>query len=523
MPVGRARVQFQHAGVRIALVAHGWELPPTDGEVVLLGPGGEVDGAAPAEPAALPAPDPMGLAFVTFTSGTTGRPKGVAVEHRQLAAYAQAMGEMLELTHGTRLASPASPCVDLGATAWLVALHHRGVVAVLAEEARLDATLFATQLRQLEVDVLKITPSHVSVLMGAVGAGALPRRALVLGGEQLWSDAVAQVRDLSPGLEVFNHYGPTETTVGALTQRIAGTPPPKRTIPIGRALASSYALPGGDGLVPGGQRVAELWLGGPSVTRGYLGDPRSTADRFRPDPGAGRPGGRAYRTGDLVRLDPSGDAVYVGRDDDQTKVRGIRVEPSEVDRELLALPGITQAVTLAVGDGLSRRLESWVVATEAGDAASILTTLRQLLPEPTLPVQVHRVDAIPITAGGKRDRAALLRMRTEAAGTGRPPEGTVEVAIAACFEQILGGRVENAHASFFELGGHSLIAIVAIARLREDLGLDLDVETFFRAPSVAGLAESAGPDVAARIEVLTQVAQMSDAEVASELKRRGTS
>jgi amino acid adenylation domain-containing protein len=523
VPAGRALVQLQHARVRIALVAHGREVPPTDIEVVLLGPGGEVDGAAAAEPAALLPPDPRDLAFVTFTSGTTGRPKGVAVEHRQLAAYAQAMGEMLELTHGTRLASPASPSVDLGATAWLTALHHRGVVAVLPQEARLDAALFAAQLRQLEIDVLKITPSHLSALMGAVGAGALPRRTLVLGGEQLWSHVVAQVRELSPGLEVINHYGPTETTVGALAQRIVGTPPPERAIPIGRALESSYALPGGDGPVPGGQRAAELWLGGPSVTRGYLGDPRSTADWFRPDPGAGRPGGRAYRTGDLVRLDPSGGAVYVGRDDDQTKVRGIRVEPSEVDRELLALPGITQAVTLAVGDGSGRRLESWVVATEPRDAASILATLRELLPEPTVPARVHQVEAIPITAGGKPDRAALLRMRIEAAGTGRPPAGAVEVAITACFEQLLGARVENAHASFFDLGGHSLLAMVAIARLREDLGLELNVETFFRSPSVAGLAESAEPDVAARIEVLAEVARMSDADVAGELERRLTS
>lgn len=525
VPVGRALAQLRHAGVRVALVARGWTVPPTDVEVITLGPDGAVEGAAAAgvEAVVLPPPDPSGLAFVTFTSGTTGRPKGVAVEHRQLAAYAEAMGDMLKLPRGSRLASPASPSVDLGATAWLVALYQGATVAVLPAEARLDASVFAAEMQRLAVDVLKITPSHLSALMGAVGAAVLPRRTVVLGGEQLWPDVVAQVRALSPGLEVINHYGPTETTVGVLVQRVVGSPPPGQPLPIGRALASAYALPGGDGPVPGGRILAELWLAGPSVARGYLGDPRSTADWFRPDPSARRMGGRAYRTGDLVRLDSQGAAVYVGRADDQTKVRGIRIEPGEVDRELRALPGVAHAITLAIEDGVGKRLESWVVGADARETSSIIAALREMLPEPMVPTQVHLVEAIPLTAGGKPDRAALLRMRTETHTNGRPPKGAVEVAIAGCFEQLLGARVENAHAPFFDLGGDSLLAVIAMARLREELGLELSVETFFRSSSVAGLAESAGPEVAAQIEVLAEVARMSDAEVADELKRRGTS
>jgi acyl carrier protein len=324
-------------------------------------------------------------------------------------------------------------------------------------------------------------------------------------------------------LEVINHYGPTETTVGALVQRIVGSPPPGQSVPIGCALASSYALPGGDGPIPGGRMLAELWLGGSSVARGYVGDPMSTADRFRPDPRAERPGSRAYRTGDLVRLNPQGAAVYVGRNDDQTKVRGIRIEPGEVDRELRALPGVVYAITLAVEDGLGRRLESWVVGNKAQDPASIIIALRDLLPEPMVPAKLHMLEAIPITAGGKPDRAALLRMRTESHTNGRPPNGMVEVAIAACLERLLGTQVEDAHASFFELGGDSLLAVIAMAQLREELGLDLSVEMFFRSPSVAGLAELAGPDVVARIEVLVEVARMSDTEIAGELKRRSMS
>ncbi|HEX6096631.1 MAG TPA: amino acid adenylation domain-containing protein [Thermoanaerobaculia bacterium] len=491
VPASRAIAQLQHARVRVALVARGWEMPAADVEAVVLDPDGEIEGVAGSEPAALSHPHAMSLAFVTFTSGTTGRPKGVAIEHRQLAAYAHAMAARLELPRGSRLASPAAPSVDLGATAWLVALHQGMTVAVLPASAALDAAAFAAALRELEVDLLKITPSHLSALMAAVGAGALPRRTLVLGGEQLWSDVVARIHALSPELEIFNHYGPTETTVGAVVQPIEGTPPPGQAVPIGRALPSAYALPGGDGPIPGGKMVAELWLGGPSVARGYLNDPRGTADRFLPDPGAGRPGGRAYRTGDRVRLDRSGAAVYVGRDDDQTKIRGTRVEPGEVDRELLALPGVSRAVTLAVGEGLERRLESWV-AGPYGDAASILAALQKSLPEAMIPARVHRVDAIPMTAGGKPDRAALLQMLTEERPAGRPPEGAVEVAIAETFERLLRVPVDDAHKSFFELGGHSLLAMVAIARLRDALGLDVNVDAFFSEPSVAGLARVAG-------------------------------
>lgn len=515
VPVARAARQLEVVGARVALLAPGWDVPHPGLTLLHLGPDGDLLGP-PSGPTPPPLPSPANLAFVTFTSGTTGRPKGVAVEHRQLAAYAGAVGDLLRMPRGARLASLASPTVDLGATAWLVALHQGATVAILPPEARLDPAVFAAHMRGMGVDLLKITPSHLSVLL-ADRAGALPRRALVLGGEQLDATMVARIREQAPELAIFNHYGPTETTVGALVHRVdvADAGP----VPIGRALASARALPGGEGPVPAGRRVAPLWLGGPSVTRGYLGDPRATADRFRPDPE--RPGGRAYLTGDLIRLDSAGAAVYVSREDDQTKVRGVRVEPREVDLALQAMPGVARAATLAVGEGLARQLESWVVSRGNLDLDALLAALRESLPDAMVPARVHMVDAIPMTAGGKRDRAALLRLRTAPSDVvGRAPETPVEVAIAACFERVLGAPVVNAQRSFFDLGGHSLLAVVAVARLREELGLDVTVKAFFDTPSVVDLAALASPDVVARAEVMAEVARMSDADVVEALGRR---
>ena len=377
-------------------------------------------------------------------------------------------------------------------------------------------------MRQFEVDVLKITPSHLGALLIAAGAGVLPRHTLVLGGERLPAELVVRVRELAPRLRIINHYGPTETTVGALAEVIDGGADLGGEIPVGRALASSLALPGGEGRVPDGAQTAELWLACPSVARGYYGDPRATADRFRPHSRGDAPGGRAYRTGDLVRLTADGAAVFVGRGDEQVKIRGARVELAEVERELARQPGVTAAVASVTGQGLTRRLEAWVVGSGELDANSVVARLREVLPEPMIPAHLHVVDAIPRTASGKPDREALLAMRGSARPPGRPPEGSAETAVAGVFEEILGVPVTDAHASFFDIGGHSLLAAQAIARLRDGLGFTLEVDEFFAVPTVAGLAASAGPETPARLEALAVVEQMTDEEVARALERRGS-
>jgi amino acid adenylation domain-containing protein len=521
VPPGREAAQLAHVGARFAVAAPGWEAPPAQLTVVAAGEDGPGEAADGAGGAVLPGDQPPAtrLAFVTFTSGTTGRPKGVAVEHGQLAAYAGAIADVLGLAGGMTLASPAAPSADLGMTAWLVALHQGARYAVLPVEAALDPQRFAAAMRGLEVDVLKITPTHLEALLGATGPDVLPGHTLVLGGEQLPAELVARVRALAPGLRVINHYGPTEATVGGLAHVVGDTPEPGGEVPIGYALASALALPGGDGPAPDGALAAELWLAGEGVARGYYGDPRATADAFRPAPGNDVPGGRAYRTGDLIRLDAAGAAVFAGRADDQVKIRGVRVELAEVKRELRGQPGVTAAVVSPVGQGLAARLEAWVTGTGL-DPDALTARLRAALPEPMVPARVHVVDAVPRTASGKPDLAALLAMRGTARHTGRMPEGPAEFAIAAVFQEVLGAPVTDAHASFFDLGGHSLLATLAIARLRDNLGLATDVEAFFAGPTVAAIAATVGPEDQARLEIVAAVGQLTDEEVARELDRR---
>jgi acyl-coenzyme A synthetase/AMP-(fatty) acid ligase len=497
--------------VRFAVAAPGRDVP-TGLTGAVLDTGGDLRH----EPIDRSPPGPAQLAMVTFTSGTTGRPKAVGVEHRNLAAYAEAAGTLLGAGPAMGLASPAAPSVDLGLTAWLVGLRHGGPVTLLTPETVRDPYALADALEAAAPDVLKITPSHLDALLTVAGPRVLPRHTLILGGEQLPAGLTGRIHALAPALRVVNHYGPTETTVGALAH-VVDPAAGDTGVPIGRALAGAIALPGGPGPVPSGDRRAELWIAGAGVTRGYLGDPRLTADRFRPDPGGGSPGGRAYRTGDLVRL-ASGAAVFAGRSDRQTKVRGVRVELGEVERELRAQPGVEQAVAEVTGQSSTGRLDAWVVAPGA-DPAAVLAGLREVLPDAMIPSRLTLVDAIPLTPGGKVDHDALRALIATARAGGRGPRGPAEEAVAAVFADVLGAPVTDAEASFFELGGHSLLATLAIARLRDSLGCAVDVDRFFADSTVAGVAALVGPAVADRLTVAAEIAGMTDDEVARALEK----
>lgn len=515
VPAARAALQLAHARVRLALVPQDRPGPAEDMTVIRLGPAGQIEH----EPIASPLPPAGGLAVVTFTSGTTGTPKGVATEHGNIAAYAAAMSEVLDTGPAATLASPAGPAADLGGTAWAVALHDGATIAVLDPQDLLDASRFALAVRRFDVDVLKITPSHLDALLATAGAAVLPRSVLVLGGERLGADLVARVRSAAPALRVLNHYGPTETTIGALVHEVPPTEQAHGYVPIGRALASSVALPGGADAVPGVGRSAELWLAGRSVARGYLADPRSTAERFRPAPDGELPGGRAYITGDLIRLDGDGGAVFAGRVDDQIKIRGTRVEPAESEAALRSFPGVVSAVVLVTGPADGERLEAWFTATGGIRAEALAAHLRGLLPEAAVPARLHRLPAIPRTASGKTDRTALLSLRPAPSAAGHLPVGPLECAVARIFAELLECEVDDADASFFDLGGHSLLATRAIARLREDLGIDLSLEDFFAEPTVTAIAAAAGPQTLTRLHLLHEVDAMTDDEVVRALER----
>ncbi|HEX6184262.1 MAG TPA: amino acid adenylation domain-containing protein [Pyrinomonadaceae bacterium] len=315
---------------------------------------------------------PEGLAYVLYTSGSTGRPKGVAVEHRQLAHYVDAVTRRLALPQGSTFAAVTTLAADLAYTSVFPALSTGGHLHVVGHELVADAAALADYFERNRVDCVKIVPSLMTALLASPEAARLlPRRVLVLGGEASTWGLVERVRTLAPSCEVFNHYGPTESTVGVLTYRAGegAARPDTPTVPLGAPLerVRAYVLDAHMRPVPTGL-AGELYLGGAGLARGYLNRPALTAEKFVPDPFSHEPGARLYKTGDLVRFLPKGTLGFLGRSDDQLKVRGFRVEAGEVEAALRAHPGVRAAAVLPRADASgAKRLVAYFVADEAAE------------------------------------------------------------------------------------------------------------------------------------------------------------
>jgi amino acid adenylation domain-containing protein/FkbM family methyltransferase len=308
------------------------------------------------------------LAYVLFTSGTTGNPKAVEVPHGALEAYADSLRKRLGTTGGESWESVTTLAADLGYTSLLGALCCGGHLVLRSQEQAIDWHEVGG------CDYLKITPGHLEALLLAAAEPqqVLPRKGLLLGGEAwdwtLWN----RLNQLQPALKVWNHYGPTETAIGVTLNEVRQVPAPRP--PLGAALehARLYVLDetgeaSWDGV------AGELWIGGTSVARGYAAQPRLTADRFRPDPWAGEPGARMYGTGDRVRRRADGGYEFLGRLDRQLKIHGIRIEPAEVEAALRRHPAVAQA---AVVPSLTNQIPSLrAVVVPSQDTAGSLYRL----------------------------------------------------------------------------------------------------------------------------------------------------
>ena len=450
----------------------------------------------PGEPDAEPlrVPDPRQLAYVIYTSGSTGRPKGVMVHHGGLAAYLSYAVDAYRVAEG-RGAPLATPLTfDLSITALLAPLLAGRRVEMVPAEPAVDA--LAEQLRPgADWSFVKLTPAHLEALEGRLEPGAAATAALVVGGEALQGSYLAAWRRRDPALRVINEYGPTETVVGCSAFEVPPGEPASGAVPIGQPVAGArlYVLDSRDRLAPIGV-AGHLQVAGPGVSRGYLGRPRLTAERFRPCPFGGVAGDRAYATGDVVRFLPDGRLVYLGRCDDQVKVRGHRVEPGEVEAALVTDPAVAEAIVGVRGEGARRRLVAWIVARPEAEPApeALRERLRRLLPEPLVPGAWVFLDVFPLTAHGKIDRRALPDPATAVRSTAaaRPPSGPVEEVLAAIWAEVLDVDRVGADEDFFELGGHSLLASRVFARLRRTFGVELPLATLFAHPTVAGLARA---------------------------------
>ncbi|UED87496.1 non-ribosomal peptide synthetase [Streptomyces profundus] len=496
LPAARLRALLAASGAQ-AVLTTGELAPrlPVDGPRVLL-----LDEVAdwPAGTEPEPDVDPGSLAYTIFTSGSTGQPKGVAVEHRQITHYLGALFPELDAAvPGVRsFALVSTPAADLGLTAVLGALTTGRVLHLLDAETAVDPRRFARYLGEHQVDAIKMVPSQLEMLAAdAELATLLPRRLLILGGEACSWDLVRRIRRAAPGLAVQTSYGPTETTVSVLTCDVDAIPEERRHggVPLGRPLAGVVCRvtdPEGRTL-PGGMS-GELWIAGPTLARGYLGERAGTEAAFRRGPD----GTRHYRTGDRVRARADGMLEFLGRVDDQVKILGHRVEPGEVAAALRALPGVAAAHAQPVGGGREPRLCAWVVpaAGATPTVEELRAAARTLLPRPMLPAEFVLLDRLPLTPNGKVDRRALpLPAGPRRAAPRRPPGTLREEILRDLFAEVLGVPTVGVDDDFFALGGHSLLATRLAARIRSALGLRMTVRMLFDAPTAAELAPFLAP------------------------------
>ena len=501
LPAARQAMLLVESGARLWLAPGGSPAPGGLG-LPALDPVGEGLPDADAFPDSEgPPATPESLAYVLFTSGSTGGPKPVGVEHRQLAGYVRAiLGELALEDHDAGFAMVSTFGADLGHTALFPSLCSGGRLHLVSQDGASSPAALEDEFLRWPPDVVKIVPSHLRALLsGGSGASLLPRKRLVLGGEALRWDLVDTARALAPECRVINHYGPTETTVGASlchVERVERAPDADG-VPIGRALANGRLAVVGPDLRPvPAEAPGELVIGGSGVARGYLGRPRETAVRFLPDPFGPGPGARLYRTGDRVRYLPGAGLEFRGRLDHQVKVHGYRLEPQEVEAVLVAHPGVREAaVTLRQDDSGRQHLVAYIVARkQAPEASELRVHLQERLPEYMIPAGFVALDALPLTANGKVDRSALPEPGRLSGNRPpyEPPRDAVEGTLAEVWQEVLGVEPVGVHDDFLQLGGDSILAIRVVA-LANQKGIRVLPRQIFQHPTVAELAAVAAP------------------------------
>lgn len=489
--------------------------------------GAALDGAAPAVGGArgglrggdVAPPPPEALAYLVFTSGSTGAPKAALVEHRGMHHHLRVKRAELGLGAGDVLAQNAPPGFVIANWQTLAPLEVGGRVEIIEPRAAADPRALLERVEASRVTVLQLVPSLLRALLELLEATPAERRPalstlrlVVPTGEALPRALAERWYALLPGVPLVNAYGCSECSDDVAHYRVPrpgeaedGWAPPA-IVPLGHAAPGMrlYLLDEQLAPVPEGA-LGDLWVSGPMVGRGYLGDAPRTAEVFRRDPFCGDGAARMYRTGDRARRLPSGALAYHGRRDHQLKIRGIRVELGELEAALAALPELAAAAVTAEPDERGEPvLVGHVVARGAAPGRdAVMQQLRQRLPAALVPAHYRFVAALPTNANGKLDRGALAaaarevmasaaRAQQAAAAAVAPEGGGDELvgAVAALWRELLGVAQLGDRDDFFVLGGHSLLAVRLLVRVRERFGVELPLSSVFELSTVAAMAEA---------------------------------
>jgi amino acid adenylation domain-containing protein len=429
------------------------------------------------------------LAYVMYTSGSTGQPKGVCIPHRGIVRLVRSTN-YVTLGAGDTILQAAPVSFDASTfEIWGALLN--GARLVLAP-AGLTLAALGSLIRTQQVTTLWLTAGLFHLMVDEQLEDLADVRQLLAGGDVLSAARVQRAAGVLRAGRVINGYGPTENTTFTCCHVLDEAAPDAGSIPIGRPVSNTsvYVLDARQSPVPVGV-PGELYAGGAGLALGYLGQPALTAERFVPNPFGP---GRLYRTGDRVRWRPDGTLEFLGRLDRQVKIRGFRVEPAEVESAMLRCADVREAVVVRRTTEGRLDLVAYVVPSiEADDretlASRVRDELRGLLPDFMIPAAIVVVDALPVTASGKVDRAALPPPPRASAGDdlSMPQTGT-EVQLAAIFAELLGVAGVGRRDSFFDLGGNSLVATQLVSRIRRDLRLDIPLRSVFEAPDLQALA-----------------------------------
>jgi len=520
-PASRIAAMIAAARARIVLITAetaaampelaGVELVPVDTETALAAD----ESAAPPDTS-----HPLSLAYISFTSGSTGVPKGVAVPQRAVIRLISdpafvSLGPGERLLHLSPVAFDASTLEIWGALL-------TGAAVVVAPPGPLGLSDVASVLRTAGVTVAWLTAGLFHQLAEADIDAIAGVPVVLAGGDALNPDTVRAVLAARCGRPLVNGYGPTENTTFTACHVMTDPSQVGPTVPIGRPIQHTtvHVLDQRGRPAPIGV-TGELCTGGDGLARGYAGNASATARAFVPDPSGH--GTRLYRTGDLARWRADGTLEFAGRVDDQIKIRGFRVEPGEVEAVLRSHPGVREAVVLVAGDGAQRHLIGYVTPEDGVDRATLRPSLLRdfvagRLPDYLVPTGFCAVDQLPLNANGKVDRAALPPPERETRGSASPPRGATEERLADIWRPLLPADGSSAdHVgrddSFFALGGNSLLAARLMFRIREVFDVELSLATFYEAPTLA--ASAAVIDAARQAGLVAVRAQRSPAAPSS--------
>ncbi|MFE6665134.1 amino acid adenylation domain-containing protein [Streptomyces sp. NPDC057697] len=501
-PQERREAMLTAAGATVVVTADELSLAERAEAGAPAGTGAAAGVQAPAGPtrpptgSAVQAPTATGSrrpAYILFTSGSTGRPKGVVVEHRSVLRLVRG-ADYMEFGPDERIAQVADSSFDAFTFEVWGALLNGGTVVVVPTATVLSPGALGKALAEHRITSMFLTSALFTTVMTDRPDSFAGLRNLLVGGDVLNVAAARRLLDAEPSARparFVNAYGPTETTTFAVCGSVSGLPEDARSVPIGRPIAHTDCYVLGEDLAPVGEgESGELFIGGPGVARGYTGQPEQTEERFLPDPYATEDGARMYRTGDLVRVLADGRLDFLGRVDDQLKIRGYRVEPGEVAAALSLHPEVRDVVVVADESAGERRLVAHLApAVPGGSPTGLREFLAGRLPEWMIPSAFVVVPALPLTTSGKVDRAALAAVPAGAGGGARvPPRSGLERDLSALAAELLGLDSVGVTDDFFALGGHSLLAMRLLSRTNDAFGVQVGLGEFLYDPTVVRLA-----------------------------------